>query len=365
MSDLLISIYNNPAKIEHLTLDEWSKVITYGRDQNMLGRLWWRIQTHNCDRFVPNKVKVHFANSDTFVAQQKININRELSDIASCFSARNIPCTVLKGAAYIALSSDTSNGRIFNDIDILVDKAQLREAEIALMTLGYFHKKETDYDKRYFREWMHEIQPLVHNKRFTTIDLHHNILPLTNKKHFNANRLHSVLLPQFNMQTLDAVDRFIHSATHLFTEGEFPHAIRDITDLIILYNEINDVNASRLLLDRANALGLETYIELALYFVLLNIGDKKGFDYVEQLINRRFITAHVTLPSYYFVFSADTVEQDGIRQHFALFWLYMRSHLIKMPIRILIPHLCRKFIYNFKERFFEDKTKDGQNDRLG
>ena len=358
MSNLLISLFNNPELANKLSMYDWSKVVSHGRDQNMLGRIWWRLQSNSVEKHVPDRVVPHFTSCNLFVEQQEININRELEDISSTLVSRGIDTTVLKGAAYIAVSSNCKHGRIFNDIDILVDHSKIRDAEIALMTQGWFHKKETDYDKRYFREWMHEIQPLIHKDRLTTIDLHHNILPLTNKKHFNADKLKTIKLKQVPLLTFDLVDRFIHSATHLFTEGEFPHAIRDITDLIILYQELDGEeeteSAHNLILERSKALGLDDYVHLALLFVLKNLDKELEHRQVESLVSKNAITFYVTVPAFKFVFTADSIAQGNFINNVGLFWLYMRSHLIKMPLQVLIPHICRKFIHNMKEKFKEE-----------
>jgi len=358
MSNLLISLFNNPELAKKLSMYDWSKVVSHGRDQNMLGRIWWRLQSNSVEKHVPDRVVPHFTSCNLFVEQQEININRELEDISNTLVSRGIDTTVLKGAAYIAVSSSCKHGRIFNDIDILVDHSEIRDAEIALMTQGWFHKKETDYDKRYFREWMHEIQPLIHKDRLTTIDLHHNILPLTNKKHFNADKLKTIKLKQVPLLTFDLVDRFIHSATHLFTEGEFPHAIRDITDLIILYQELDGEaeteSAHNLILERSKALGLDDYIHLALLFVLKNLDKELEHRQVESLVSKNAITFYVTVPAFKFVFTADSIAQGNFINNVGLFWLYMRSHLIKMPLHVLIPHICRKFIHNMKEKFKEE-----------
>ena len=35
------------------------------------------------------------------------------------------------------------------------------------------------YDQRYYREWMHELPPLLHVRRQTALDVHHAIAPET------------------------------------------------------------------------------------------------------------------------------------------------------------------------------------------
>ncbi len=39
--------------------------------------------------------------------------------------------------------------------------------------------KSDPYDDLYYRQWMHELPPLVHGERGRMVDVHHTILPLT------------------------------------------------------------------------------------------------------------------------------------------------------------------------------------------
>jgi hypothetical protein len=98
---------------------------------------------------------------------------------------------VLKGAAYVAAGLPAAAGRLFNDIDLLVPREQLPQAESALMLAGWHASGLSEYDKRYYRRWMHEIPPLQHVQRDTVIDLHHAILPETARYHPDTARLRS------------------------------------------------------------------------------------------------------------------------------------------------------------------------------
>ena len=82
-----------------------------------------------------------------------------------------------------------AQGRIFNDVDILVPKSLLDKAEKALLRHGWICAQWDDYDQRYYRQWMHELPPLQHVRRKTVLDVHHNILPETARYHPSADLL--------------------------------------------------------------------------------------------------------------------------------------------------------------------------------
>lgn len=356
MDSLLLEVFTNPHKVAALTPSDWTHLITRGREQNMLGRLYAAVERTNdailINAIAPTYVK-HASNNLIVQARQRINITRELIEINEAFAEKGITAIILKGAAYSLLELPVAHGRVFSDIDILVKEQDIPTAELALMTLGFFHSVETDYDKRYYREWMHEIQPMVHKVRHTSIDLHHNILPKTNDRHFSSSRLTTQATNFSNLNVLTPIDRFIHSATHLFTEGEFPHAIRDITDLMLLFNDINESDSVNLLSARAAELGLSSYLALALYFV---VGDhtKSLQDYYESEASVPWYTTKLTLPAYNIVFNSDASLGTSVKHRCALAWLYARSHIIKMPLTILVPHLIKKFIFNTKERLKDE-----------
>ncbi len=86
---------------------------------------------------------------------------------------------MLKGAAYLVADLPSSAGRLFSDVDILVPKPRLPEVESHLTMHGWMTTHHSGYDQRYYRERMHELPPMEHVHRGTTIDVHHTILPET------------------------------------------------------------------------------------------------------------------------------------------------------------------------------------------
>ena len=96
------------------------------------------------------------------------------------------------------------------------------------------------YDQRYYRRWMHEIPPLQTCQRATVIDVHHAILPDTARYHPDSAKLRSRAVAVEGLPgvyVLASEDRILHSATHLFHDGELPHGLRDLTDLDLLLRE--------------------------------------------------------------------------------------------------------------------------------
>ncbi|MEH6433583.1 nucleotidyltransferase domain-containing protein [Massilia sp. DD77] len=158
----------------------------------------------------------------------------EVARIREVLDSLGLPLILLKGAAYSMAALPAARGRLFSDIDILVPKGRLVEVESALMLHGWASTHHDEYDQRYYRQWMHELPPLVHVHRGNAIDVHHAILPETAPARPDPDKLRAaaVALPgEPGLWTLCPHDMFLHSAVHLFWGGEFNHGLRDLFDL--------------------------------------------------------------------------------------------------------------------------------------
>ena len=95
------------------------------------------------------------------------------------------------------------------------------------------------YDQRYYRTWMHELPPMRHVKRLTVIDVHHAIVPETAAIRPDPGKLCAAACPVEKEQgicVLAPVDMVLHSAVHLFHDGEFENGLRDLIDIQRLLN---------------------------------------------------------------------------------------------------------------------------------
>jgi hypothetical protein len=158
----------------------------------------------------------------------------EVRQIGRALEGLGLPLILLKGAAYAMAGLDAGRGRLFSDIDILVPKTHLPEVEAALMMHGWITTHHDPYDQRYYRQWMHELPPMQHSRRGNSIDLHHAILQSTARVGEDPDKLRAAARPIAGMPglaTLSPADMVLHSAVHLFFDGEFDKGLRDLVDL--------------------------------------------------------------------------------------------------------------------------------------
>lgn len=338
---LLTRVYSNPQAALGLALPDWSLLIRQARNANMLARLGYVLAAVA----VPAPALVHIQSQLTFARRFSSSLQWEIDCIATALQPLGIPLVLLKGAAYHAAGNTAAQGRIFSDVDILVPEAELAQVELALIRAGWSSGPIDAYDQKYYRQWMHEIPPMQHIKRQTSIDVHHNILPKTCRFCPDAAKLLARAVPTpGGYWVLAPEDRVIHSAAHLFLGGEFNHGFRDLTDLDLLLKEFSAQSGFwEVLLSRAAELKQTLAVSLALRYTGKILHTPIPAAILEQ--------ANLALsPVRWWLFDAlflSALQPDHHSCRTA--WsscaeaaLFMRSHWLKMPLHLLAPHLLRK-----------------------
>ncbi len=162
------------------------------------------------------------------------SVRWEVEKIETALSGAKIPFVLLKGAAYEMAGLPAATGRLFVDVDIMVRLDDLERAERALFDHDWISSKLDAYDQRYYRTWMHEIPPMRHITRNTSLDVHHTILPPTAAFKPDVQKLWgeaSELPGHPGVWVLSNTDMVLHSAVHLFHDGDLAGGLRDLVDL--------------------------------------------------------------------------------------------------------------------------------------
>jgi hypothetical protein len=257
---------------------------------------------------------------------------------------------LLKGGAYAAADLPAARGRVFSDVDVMVPKERIGEAEVALRNHGWTSRGVNAYDNHYYRTWMHQIPPLSHFRRETVIDVHHTIVPETARTPVAAGKLFdaAIKLPNSpNMHVLAPADMVLHSAVHLFDGGEFDIGPRDLSDLHDLFTHFGaQAGFWDALWQRARETGLTRALFLAVHFTR----DLLGTDVPDPLQREldAYRRAHPGLGLLVLLMARGVqpphrTAQDGMTG-LARWLLYVRGHYRRMPLRLLIPHLARKAV---------------------
>jgi hypothetical protein len=248
----------------------------------------------------------------------------------------------LKGAAYLAAGLPTGRGRRVADIDVLVIESDLARTEDLLRKHGWEFPVLDAYDERYYREWMHELPPMVHRDRRSVVDLHHAILPRTSRLHPPTNRLleRSVEVAP-RVRVLCPSHMVLHAAAHLFHDGEIAGALRDLVDLDSLLRYFStDSTFWTDLRHEAAELGLTRPAYYALRYASRMLDTRIPVEVVDA--------ARSWGPPAPVRFLMDLLVEQTLRGRAlpgsdgSAFALYVRSHWLRMPPLLLVPHLLRK-----------------------
>ncbi|MEJ2346707.1 MAG: nucleotidyltransferase family protein [Gammaproteobacteria bacterium] len=347
---LLVQVLRTPKRLSSLSLSEWDLLIRQARHSDLLAYLDVLVCESGLGETIPHQVKWHLESARAVADKHAQSVRWDVENIMQALADEGIPVVVLKGAAYVLAGLPNGRGRLFQDIDIMVPKAALDRVEHRLFTHGWVSTHLDDYDQRYYRTWMHELPPLQHVKRKTVLDVHHTILPETAKLHPAPEKLFVAAVPLEGypgLSILSPADMVLHSATHLFHDGELEHGLRDLVDLDVLMRTFGrDESFWATLAERAVELDLERPLHYALRYTRMafstpipdriRMARPKGRPgaavawLMDALFRRGLAPSHGSC--------------DDAASGLARWVLYVRGHYLRMPLHLLIPHLVRKAV---------------------
>jgi hypothetical protein len=304
------------------------------------------------DRFqcLPDAVKPHLVAAAKAAANEQLSMCWEVDRIAH---ALDKPFVLLKGSAYLLAGLPLAKGRVSSDVDILVPQASVAEVEKKLLDHGWEHIKLDDYDQYFYRNWSHELPPLQHRERGTVVDVHHTILPPTGRLRPDPEKLiaASMPIPGSKFRVLAPVDMVLHSAAHGFQDGDLNRPLRDLVDIDGLLRHFGqDEKFWHHLGARAEELDLTRPLFYALRYAQRYLGTP-----VTAGLKR---SMRCWQPSWPVLSLMDTIVnqvvtagpwRDDLSLTLARKLLYIRSHWLRLPPYLLIPHLLRKLLRKHKE----------------
>jgi hypothetical protein len=315
----------------------------------LLPRLAATLDARQLTQSVPPAAAAHLKAATLLAAAQATEVRREVEHVRQALAPLGLEPVLLKGAAYVIAGLPPGDGRLFSDIDILVPKARLPEVEAALMSRGWATTHHSAYDQRYYREWMHELPPMQHIHRHTTLDVHHGILPETARRRPDPALLLAasqvISTPGGPVRVLAPEDMLLHSMAHLFFNEEHSHALRDLSDLDLLIRRFGaDDGFWTRLAARARALDLER---------TLHYGLSQALTVLDSPVPREALTASSSAaPAWPLNRWMDTLWHQVLRtppatsalvpRSIAPFLLYVRAHWLRMPPWLLARHLFVK-----------------------
>jgi hypothetical protein len=202
---------------------------------------------------------------------------------------------------------------------------------------------------------MHELPPLSHPERGLEVDIHHTISPLTSRINPDPEKLirDSIPLADSRLRVLQPVDMVLHSAVHLFHDGEFVNGLRDLVDLADLFQHFGKhPDFWDELVIRARQQGLLRPLFYTMRYTHRLLAAKIPDSAMAAI-------ADGTPPGPVLRLMDNLIEAVMIPEHpdfprrrraVAQWLLYVRSHWLRMPPGLLLQHLIRKKTMRWKQR---------------
>lgn len=350
---VLLRALADPLSVLRLGPGEWDLLVRVARRARLHGTLHARLNACDALDRVPDRALAHLE-SGAAVARYRLQLVRwEQHHLAQVLAPLGVPLVLLKGAAYAAQALPFAEGRPLNDVDVMVPAADLGRVEAALRRAGWRSEMDDPYDERYYREWSHEIPPLIGPGRAVEVDLHHTILPPTGCLRPDAARLFAASKPSVApFRVLAPADQVLHAAVHLLQDTDSAERLRDLVDL----DGLLQVHAAQsgfweTLAEHARHHGLERPLWYALHLTQCWLDTPVDAHFMRRLdapaaplpaVMRRLYAATL--------FPAHPDRGRTHRERAAWQLLRMRASWMRMPPALLLRHSVHKLLRPLREQ---------------
>lgn len=318
---LLMRVLRNPAAAEHLDAAQWNGLLAAAKAERLIATLAWRVEGMR----LPDHVQPILRDARMDAAREARQALWEADRAATALAPIGVRLVVLKGTAYAAAGLSAGQGRFIGDLDILVPRSAMSQVERALMGAGWEWVKEDAYDDAYYRQWMHELPPMIHVERDRMIDVHHTILPLTARPKPDADALLAdAVSAGENVWTLSPEDRVIHAAAHMLADGDLQGGLRNLWDIHCLLEDVEPAALDQ----RAARHGLRRHVAQAQRLAGALYGGGGALTPWDRIVRARLLA------------------RDGWGREtrkLLVFAFYLRSHWLRMPPLMLARHLWTKW----------------------
>ena len=318
---LLVRALRDPASVAGLDASGWNGLIAAARAERLIGTLAFRLDGVT----VPPALTPILSDARLDAAREARQALWEADRAAQALGDLSVRVVLLKGTAYAAAGLKAGQGRFIGDLDILVPVEAMAAVEQALIAAGWEWVKDDPYDDAYYRQWMHELPPMIHATRDRMIDVHHTILPLTARQTPDAVAMIADAVPvEDGLFVLSPEDRVVHAVAHMLADGDLQGGLRNLWDIHHLLADTDlDILASR-----AARHGLTSHVRQAQRLAAALYGPGARLTLWDRLIRARLLARNG--------WGRETRKA-------LVFAFFLRSHWLRMPPLMLARHLWIKW----------------------
>lgn len=337
MSDamILVDALRDPKSTALFDAERWTELLTIARAEMLIGSLAVRLDGEP----MPDSVAQILDDAATNADYQRRSALWEANCAQRALAEYDSKIILMKGTAYVAADLMAGIGRSIGDLDIMVAEDDLPQVEALLMGKGGWEwVKEDAYDDAYYRDYMHELPPLIHKERDRMIDVHHTILPKTAKPTPDAEAMMGATISASleRLSTFSPEDMTLHCVAHLFADGDLAGGLRNLWDFHCLVSEFSSTKADYwdLLDSRSMLHQLAPHLDIAMRLSHRLYGtDIQGYNLGVQRISTEFYIRRLTARN----------GRGQKTRKFTRLVFYIRSHWLRMPPMMLAKHLWTKW----------------------
>ena len=347
---LLLGAVTDPSSVTGLDNHGWELLVRLARAAGLLGYLAIELERRALLGEIPEGAAKQLRSGLLEAKKRQQMIRWELDRLHCAVRDTEVKFIALKGIAYELAGLPSSEGRILMDLDVLVPRTGLDQAEAVLLDKGWQFYPISVYEEHYYRVWSREIPPMVHKNRKTEIDMHHAITPVVSKLNLDTSLLFEAAVVGKDGRTkiLAPVDMTLHCAVNLFHNNEIVDDLRDLLDFSDALSFFGQAPGFwQALIERSNQFGVGKPLFYSLSFARMmlcspvperieyELDQKPGF------IARRIM--NVLVPATLLPLHPD---EPSLYARLARLLLHFRNRWIGMPAHLLVFRVVRKtYVY--------------------
>lgn len=343
--DLIPAVLLEPSTAIAWSIPVWESAILILREEKLLATLYHLSNQQDVYSSYPEFAQRHLFSASIYAERQAKQIYYEATILNKLLKKIEITPIFLKGANYALRNSHNSRGRICSDIDVLVKKDQINQCEALLLEQNWQSETLTEYDQKYYREWAHEIPPLMHPFRGTVLDVHHNLyLPISGRSPDIELFLSKLDYTDDDLALLKLPQTVLHSIIHLFMNEDFSNGLRDLFDIYGLIKQHGD----EIFWDELFELAQKTNFMVELQYCLTALQLIFKYDAPRCITSKLESFPLSKIQKFWakYVFINAILPQHPLTvksaQKLCSSLAYFRGHWVKMPKSVLVKHFVVK-----------------------
>ncbi len=354
-----IAIIADPKQVQQLSASDWEILLWVLDTARLEAWLNAQLASIGLKDSLPATVQTRLDSAMIYAERQQQQVRYECEVISSLMSEKCITPLFLKGAAYVISAEFNSAGRICSDIDALVKRDELDVAERQLKMNMWLSQDVDDYDDKYYREYAHEIPPMMQAERGTVLDLHHNLfLPVSGRAPKIEQFWAKTTTSDNGLSTLKPAAALVHSMIHLLMNEEVTYGLRDCLDI----QSIIDLHNSEAFWQDVNTLVEGNGFTQEYQLLLLLLDALFGQQCVRERVKDMQYTPNVKTRFWLWCYrKAVMPDHPQLRNPYAGIAraaVYCRGHSQKMPLATLLKHSSVKIYKAVRKALVGEADKE-------